>query len=91
MAGQGGAGQPARHPGRKLPVQREDKPTPVAYAHVLQPLELLTVPSWAQVYDGFHKDHPTTPMIGSETASNNEDRGEYTDPGYVSSFDQASA
>mgnify|MGYP006168943655 CR=1 FL=1 len=28
-------------------------------------------------YDGFHKDHPSTPMIATETKNGNEDRGEY--------------
>jgi beta-galactosidase len=39
------------------------------------------------VYDAFHGEHPTTPMLATETASNNEDRGEYNDTNYMSSFD----
>jgi beta-galactosidase len=38
-------------------------------------------------YDGFHARHPATAMIATETASNNEDRHEYTDGGYASSYD----
>ena len=40
------------------------------------------------VYDGFHLQHNSTPMIATETHNGNEDRGEYGGyAGYLSSFD----
>jgi beta-galactosidase len=41
--------------------------------------DLMGVNYYPEVYDRFHREHPTMPMFGSETASTVTTRGEYAD------------